>query len=79
MTLRSLKLLRLQLSALLLGSLLLVSKSAIAQDFIWAPDFPVGASIPSISSQDQNGDIKTFDQMKGEKGLLFMLSRSFDW
>lgn len=49
------------------------------QDFVWAPDFPVGSQIISISAPDQNGDIKTFDDLTGEKGLLFMLSRSFDW
>jgi peroxiredoxin len=51
----------------------------MAQEFVWAPDFPVGASIPDISAQDQDGNLRTFDELKGEKGLLFMLSRSFDW
>lgn len=50
-----------------------------AQDYDWAPDFPVGSSIIEISAQDQNGVIQTFDDLVGEKGLLFMLSRSFDW
>lgn len=49
------------------------------QDFVWAPDFPVGSQMIDISASDQNGDIKTFDDLKGEKGLLFLLSRSFDW
>ena len=49
------------------------------QDFVWAPDFPVGASIPEISAQDQDGNLQTFDGLKGEKGMLFMMSRSFDW
>lgn len=63
-------------SALLL---LTVAQFSSAQDFIWAPDFPVGSSIPDISAQDQNGDLKTFDDLVGERGLLLMLSRSFDW
>jgi hypothetical protein len=50
-----------------------------AQEFVWAPDFPVGASLPEISAQDQDGKLRTFDDLKGEKGMLFMLSRSFDW
>jgi hypothetical protein len=50
-----------------------------AQDYIWAADFPVGAAIPEISAEDQNGALRTFDDLKGEKGLLFMMSRSFDW
>ena len=52
---------------------------SMAQDFVWAPDFPVGESIPEISAQDQDGTLRTFDDLTGEKGLLFMLSRSFDW
>lgn len=50
-----------------------------AQDFAWAPDFPVGASVPEISAQDQDGNVRLFDGLKGEKGMLLMMSRSFDW
>ena len=56
-----------------------VFQVSTAQDYVWAPDFPVGSSLPEISAQDQNGTVHTFDDLKGEKGLLFMLSRSFDW
>ena len=66
----------LTLSAGLLATASTVSK---AQEFVWAPDFPVGSRIIEISAEDQNGDIQTFDDLKGEKGLLFMLSRSFNW
>ena len=52
---------------------------SMAQDFVWAPEFPVGASIIDISAQDQDGNIQTFDDLKGEKGMVFMMSRSFDW
>jgi len=52
---------------------------SMAQEFVWAPNLPIGASIPDISAQDQDGNLRTFDELKGEKGLLFMLSRSFDW
>ncbi len=45
----------------------------------WAQDFPVGTSIPAISAQDQNGNIQTFDDLKGEKGLVLVFSRSFEW
>ena len=51
----------------------------MAQDFVWAPDFPVGASVPEISAQDQDGNVQSFDGLKGEKGMLLMMSRSFDW
>ncbi len=66
---------RFLLMLMLLGSF----QVSIAQDFVWAPDFPVGASIPDISAVDQDGKLQTFDDLKGEKGLLFMMSRSFDW
>ena len=52
---------------------------ANSQDYDWAPDFPVGSSIIEISAQDQNGTVQTFKDLVGEKGMLFMLSRSFDW
>ncbi|MCB1672418.1 MAG: hypothetical protein R3F41_18605 [Gammaproteobacteria bacterium] len=50
-----------------------------AQDFVWAPDFPVGTVIADIEAPDQNGEIKTFQDLVGENGLLLMFSRSFDW
>lgn len=64
----------------LLGMLLsLLSMPLLAQEFVWAPDFPVGASVVPIDAPDQNGQRRNFENLKGEKGLLFMLSRSFDW
>lgn len=66
---------RILLCLMLLGSF----QASIAQDFVWAPDFPVGASVPEISAQDQDGNVQSFDDLKGEKGMLFMMSRSFDW
>jgi len=64
------------LLALILGGTFQI---ALAQEHAWAPNFSVGLSIPEISAEDQNGILRTFDDLKGEKGLLFMLSRSFDW
>ena len=52
---------------------------ANSQDYVWAPEFPVGSSFIEISAQDQNGTVQTFKDLVGEKGMLFMLSRSFDW
>ena len=66
---------RFLLTLMLLGSF----QVSIAQDFVWAPDFPVGASVPEISAQDQDGNVQSFDGLKGEKGMLLMMSRSFDW
>ena len=66
---------RFLLTLMLLGSF----QVSIAQDFIWAPDFPVGASVPEISAQNQDGNVQSFDSLKGKKGMLLMMSRSFDW
>jgi predicted TIM-barrel fold metal-dependent hydrolase len=64
------------LAALFVAALL---PNLAAQDFVWAPDFPVGSSLPEISAPDQDGTVRSFDDLKGEKGLLFVYSRSFDW
>ena len=64
------------LLALILGGTFQI---ALAQEYVWAPNFSVGLPVPEISAEDQNGILRTFDDLKGEKGLLFMLSRSFDW
>ncbi|MDG2175804.1 MAG: redoxin domain-containing protein [Gammaproteobacteria bacterium] len=53
--------------------------SASAQDFDWAPDFPVGATIPVLEAPDQNGEVQTLDSLTGDKGILLVFSRSFDW
>lgn len=52
---------------------------SLAQDFVWAPDFPVGSELPAIEAVDQNGQLRNFEDLAGENGLLFMLNRSFDW
>jgi hypothetical protein len=58
--------------------LLAVFQVSLAQDYVWAPDFPVGSALPEIAAEDQNGELRRFDDLKGENGMLFMLSRSFD-
>ncbi|MEX2470375.1 MAG: hypothetical protein WD396_11520 [Pseudohongiellaceae bacterium] len=52
---------------------------SLAQDFVWAPDFPVGSELPALEAVDQNGERRTFEDLVGDNGLLFMLNRSFDW
>lgn len=64
---------------LLACGLLLGSSVASAQEFVWAPEFPVGAQMAEIAAQDQNGELRQFEDLAGENGMLFMLSRSFDW
>jgi peroxiredoxin len=50
-----------------------------AQEFDWASDFPVGATIPLLEAPDQNGKVQTLASLTGEKGLLLAFNRSFDW
>ena len=62
-----------------IAALVLCSQFAAAQDFNWAPDFPVGSTIPVLEAPDQNGDVQTLASLSGEKGIILMFSRSFDW
>lgn len=59
--------------------LLAGNQLAAAQDFVWAPDFPEGSTIPMLQAADQDGSIQTLDSLSGEKGLMLFFSRSFDW
>lgn len=68
----------LALPALLL-TCLPVTGAAIAQEFVWAPTLAVGATLPPIDAADQNGQRHTFADLTGEKGLVLVMSRSFDW
>jgi peroxiredoxin len=58
---------------------LLLLQSAQAQEFIWAPQLPVGSALHAISAQDQTGTVRSLQEISGEKGLVLVLSRSFDW
>lgn len=73
------KLMRSLSGFLLVCGLLLGSSAANAQEFVWAPEFPVGAQLAEIAAQDQNGELRQFEDLVGDSGMLFMLSRSFDW
>ncbi len=52
---------------------------AAAEDANWAPSIEIGSALPAFSAQDQNGQVRAFDDLKGEKGLVLVFSRSFDW
>ena len=62
-----------------IAALALSSQLAGAQGFDWAPDFPEGSSIPVLAAPDQNGNIQTLETLTGEKGIILLFSRSFDW
>jgi peroxiredoxin len=57
----------------------LFSASVLSQDWEWAPDFEVGDKLPAIEAPDQNGSIRNTGDLIGSKGLVLVLSRSFDW
>jgi peroxiredoxin len=61
------------------AALLFWNSLSAAQEFIWAPEFPVGSQIPTIDAPDQTGSRRSLGDLSGEKGLLLVLSRSFDW
>ncbi len=66
----------------LLALLLLALSPALtaqAQEFVWAPTLAVGSPLPPIDAVDQNGERQTLTSLSGEKGLVLVLSRSFDW
>lgn len=56
-----------------------LSAGALAQSWQWAPDFPEGSKLPPIAAQDQSGTVRTLADLSGDKGLVLVLSRSFDW
>ena len=69
-----------QLSSVMVTMLLGLCLSAVnAQEFVWAPDFPVGSQIPAINAPDQTGTRRNLSDLSGDKGLVLVLSRSFDW
>ena len=60
-------------------TLVFSTQLAVAQEFVWAPDFPEGSSIPVLEAPDQNGNIQTLVTLTGEKGLILFFLRSVDW
>lgn len=40
----------------------------------------VGETIPlPLAATDQTGNTRSFETLKGERGLILMFNRSFDW
>lgn len=66
-------------TAVLTLLLIIACAPALAQQWVWAPDIEVGDTLPAISAPDQNGRIQSLTDLTGDKGLVLVLSRSFDW
>jgi hypothetical protein len=43
------------------------------------PAVEVGAAIPRFEAQDQFGQRRTFDSIKGRRGTFILFHRSADW
>ena len=39
----------------------------------------VGQKIPAFEATDQNGNVQTFETLRGPKGLVLLFVRSADW
>ena len=50
-----------------------------AQESAWSPDFPVVTASPDLSSQDQSGAVRDYDSIKGDRSVIFLINRSFNW
>ncbi|MYE84457.1 MAG: hypothetical protein F4X36_21940 [Gammaproteobacteria bacterium] len=64
---------------MLAGALVALAGAAFADDYAesWGP--PVGATAPAIAAADQDGMTRDLGSLCGERGVLFVLSRSADW
>ncbi len=51
----------------------------LAQDWVWAPELKVGTALPPIEAKDQNGVTHTVPDLLGDKGLVLVMSRSYEW
>ena len=61
------------------AAMLALSGAAGAENFVdsWGP--AVGTTAPSIEAEDQDGTVRDLESLCGERGVLLVLSRSFDW
>ena len=73
-------------TAVKLRNVLLLSTLAITTQFsyadseyaqAWGPD--LGTSVPLLAANDTSGVERTFENLKGENGLLLVFNRSVDW
>lgn len=68
-----------RITLLFISLLMFFTQPTVAQDFVWAPDFPEGSTLPVLDAADQNGNVQNLNSLTGEKGLMLFFSRSFDW
>lgn len=66
-------------STVLIALLSLVSLTATAETFSWAPEFNVGDTFPTFSMVDQDSNVQTHDLVTGDNGYLIVFNRSVVW
>lgn len=62
-------------AALLLGAVALQASPAPPFD----PGPAVGQPLPRFEARDQDGQLRTFEGLKGPNGLVVLFFRSADW
>ena len=65
------------LTALLLAGQLTLTASA--DEFVWAPQQPLGGTLPDFTALDTSDKRVALSDLLGEKGTLLVFSRSADW
>lgn len=55
----------------------LLFMSAMGSAFAAGPE--VGETVPAFETVDQSGQLRNFDSLAGERGLLLLFFRSADW
>lgn len=53
------------------------ASQAVAYVDVWGP--AVGSSLPMLEAPDQEGRMRTLEDLTGNRGLLLFLIRSADW
>ena len=58
-----------RITLLFISLLVFFTQPTVAQDFVWAPDFPEGSTLPVLDAPDQNGNVQNLNSLTGEKRL----------
>lgn len=45
----------------------------------WAGKLPLGNHFPTISASDQEGNLRSTEELNGEHGMVFFFNRSTSW
>lgn len=64
---------------LLVLLLMFAARADAGQAENWAPGAVIGEAVPELAARDQFGKSQRLRSLTGEKGLLFLFSRSVNW